>query len=335
MSCDNHLHLAGFFSAKLCKHQVTWLPCEVEALCIAAAVKHFSPFIIHSQHPTSVLTNSKPCVQAVDKLCRGKFLASPCVTSFLMTVSHYQVCLQHLAGKANLPSDFTSRNAPDCREPNCQICNFVHEMEDSVIQSISIQDILDNKSNLPFATRAAWLQIQHDCPDLRRVHAHLKQGTHPSKKLTTIRDVKRCLSSASIAIDGVLVVKHNQPFAPVAEAIIVPHSVLDGLLTALHIKLKHPSRHQFQLVLQSQFFDLDMNDAISCVTSAWHTCASLRRFPSSLVSQSSDDPPEVVGVSFATDVIKCNRQLILVLCKCTTSFTASCLIRDDRHDTLL
>ncbi|KXJ12546.1 hypothetical protein AC249_AIPGENE20250 [Exaiptasia diaphana] len=42
------LHLAGFFSSKLRKHQVTWLPCEIEALGIAAAVKHFSPLIIHS-----------------------------------------------------------------------------------------------------------------------------------------------------------------------------------------------------------------------------------------------------------------------------------------------
>ena len=77
-----------------------------------------------------------------------------------------------------------------------------------------------------------------------------------------------------------------------------------------------------------------MNDAISHVTSACHTCASLLTFPNSLVSQSSDDPPEVVGVSFAADVIKRNRQLILVLRECTTSFTASCLIRDERHDTL-
>ena len=207
-------------------------------------------------------------------------------------------------------------------------------MEDSVVRSISIQDILDTKSNLLFTTRSAWLQIQHDCPDLCRVHAHLKQGTLPSKKLTSIRDVKRYLSSASIANDGVLVVKHNQPFAPVAEAIVVPRSVLDGLLTALHIKFNHPSRHQFQLVLQRQFFALDMNDAIFRVTSACHTCASLRTFPSSLVSQSSDDPPEVVGVSFAADVIKRNRQLILVLRECTTSFTASCLIRDERRDTL-
>ena len=70
---DDQLRLAGFFSAKLRKHQVTWLPCEVEALCIAAAVKHFSPFIIQSKVSACVLTDSKPCVQATDKLCRGEF----------------------------------------------------------------------------------------------------------------------------------------------------------------------------------------------------------------------------------------------------------------------
>ena len=56
-------------------------------------------------------------------------------------------------------------------------------------------------------------------------------------------------------------------------------------------------------------------------------------FPNPLVSQSSDDPPEVIGVSFAADIIKHNRQLILVLRECTTSFTASCLIGDKMHDT--
>ena len=129
-------------------------------------------------------------------------------------------------------------------------------------------------------------------------------------------------------------VKHTQPFVPVVEAIVVPRSVLDGLLTAFHIKLNHPSRHWFQMVLQCQFFALDMTDAISRMTSACHTCASLKSFPSSLVKQSSDDPSEVVGNSFAADVIKRHRQLILVLRECTTSFTASCLVHDKKHDTL-
>ena len=156
VSRSNQLHLAVFFSAKLRKHQVTWLPCEVEALLkIAASIKHFSPFIIQSQHQMTVLTDSKPCVQAIDKLCAGEFSASPRVTSFLTTVSRYQVHLQHQAGKANLPSDFTSRNAPDCSESNCQICNFIHEMEDSVVRNVSIHDILNSKCNLQFTTRSA------------------------------------------------------------------------------------------------------------------------------------------------------------------------------------
>ena len=83
------------------------------------------------------------------------------------------------------------------------------------------------------------------------------------------------------------------------------------------------------MVLQRQFFALDMNDAISRVTSACHTCASLKSFPRSLVKQSSDDPPEVVGVSFAADVIKRYRQLILVLRECNTSFTPFCLVHDE------
>lgn len=66
-----NLAFAGFFSAKLHDHQLTWLPCEAEALAIAAVVKHFSPYIIQSTNKACVLTESKPCVQA-----------SPCVSTF-------------------------------------------------------------------------------------------------------------------------------------------------------------------------------------------------------------------------------------------------------------
>ena len=334
VSREDHLYLAGFFSAKLRKHQVNWLPCEIEALSIAAAVKHFSPFIIQSEHRTCVLTDSKPCVQAISKLCRGEFSASPRVTSFLTTISRYQVTLQHLAGTANLPSDFASRNAPECQEPTCQVCSFIKETEDSVVRDVSVQDIINNTKSLPFTTRSAWREIQNGCQDLRRVHAHLKQGTRPSKKLTNIKDVKRYLNVTSISKDGLLVVKRNQPFCPSTEAIVVPRSVLDGLLTALHVRLKHPSRNQLQLVVQRHFFALDMNNALTRISSSCHACASLRKFPSSLISQSSDEPPDVVGISYAADVIKRQRQAILLLRECSTSYTNTCIIPDEKYDTL-
>ena len=87
---DAKLRLAGFFSAKLRGSQTAWLLCEVEALAIAVATKHFSPYIIQSHHKACILTDSKPCIQAYEKLCRGEFSTSPRVSTFLSTVSRYQ-----------------------------------------------------------------------------------------------------------------------------------------------------------------------------------------------------------------------------------------------------
>ena len=146
------------------------------------AVKHFSPFIIQSHHKTSILTDSKPCVQAFEKLCRGEFSNSPRVSTFLSVVSRYQASIRHLAGCANVPSDFGSRNAVDCDNPDCQICKFIAHTEDSVVRQVSTQDILSGIARLPFTGRASWATTQLECSDLRRTHAHLSQGTRPSKK---------------------------------------------------------------------------------------------------------------------------------------------------------
>ena len=252
----------------------------------------------------------------------------------MTTVSRYQVSLQLLAGTTNLPLDFASRNAPDCTEPNCQICSFVNKSESSVVHGFSTQEVLDNTKRLPFTNRPAWFSVQNECPDLRCVCAHLKQGTHPSKKLTNIRDVKCYLNITSISKDGLLVVQHHQPLSCPIELIVVPCSVLDSLLTAIHIKLDHPSKHQLQMVIQRHFFALDMSAAITRVSDSCHTCASLKKFPTSLISQSSEDPPEVVGMSFAADIFRRCCQFILVLRECTTSYTTSCLVPDEKSDTL-
>ena len=71
------LKLAGFFSAKLGGRRVTWLPCEIEAVPIASAIKHFSPCIVQSNHKDSDLADRKLCVQAHEKLCRHEFSVSP------------------------------------------------------------------------------------------------------------------------------------------------------------------------------------------------------------------------------------------------------------------
>ena len=326
--------LAGFFSAKLRPRQVTWLPCEVEALGIAAAVKHFSAFIIQSHHPVSVLTDSKPCVQAYEKLCRGEFSSSHRVATFLATASRFQVSIRHISGSVNIPSDFSSRNALECDSPTCQICSFVAMTEDSVVRPVAVDNILSGEQRLPFTSRSAWMVTQQECTDLRRTHAHLSQGTRPSKKATTIRDVKRYLNVATIAKDGLLIVRREQNLAPCRECIIVPRQVLDGLLMALHLKLNHPSSHQLKCVTGRYFYALDMDQAISRIAENCHQCIALQSTPRLLQEQSSSDPPEAVGISFAADVLRRERQIILVVRETVTSYTKAQVIESEKRDCL-
>ena len=121
---------------------------------------------------------------------------------------------------------------------------------------------------------------------------------------------------------------------PSKELIIVPRAVLHGLVTALDLKLDHPSKHQFQLVMKRHFYALDITIAVDQVTDSCHVCSSLQKFPDSLVTQTSDDPPDSIDVLFAADVLKQNRQLLLVLRETISSYTVACIIENEKHDTM-
>ncbi len=328
------LKLAGFFSAKLRDRQVLWLPCEVEALAIAIATKHFAPYIVQSKTLTTVLTDSKPCVQAYEKLCRGEFSASPRVSTFLSVVSRYQASVRHIAGVSNLPSDHASRNAVECNNEKCQVCSFVTRTENSVVRNTSIQDIVQGKARLPYTSRSTWLSLQADCKDLRRAKAHLKQGTRPSKKLTNVCDVKRYLQVTTLARDGLVVVKRSQDLAPDRECIVIPRQVAHGVLQALHIQLDHPTEYQFKQVVTRFFYALDLDKILHSITKSCHLCCSLASIPRHVVEQSTSEPTPTIGSTFAADVMRRERQFIFVMRECITSFTLSCHIEDEKHDTL-
>ena len=266
-------------------------------------------------------------MQALEKLSRGEWSHSPRVTTFLSTASRYQVFIQHLSGIANVPSDFASRNVAECQNPTCQICSFVQKCGESVVRTTTVSDVSSESEITPFSNKPAWVSLQSDCKNLRRTHAHLTQGARPSKKLTNIRDMKRYLNVANLSRDGLLVVKRNEPLAPPSELIIIPKEILNGFLTAMHLKLDHPSAHQLKQVVDRKFYALNMSDSIKLVSENCHVCASLKTLPKNLVAQHYEDPPESIGSSFAADVMKQNRQLIFLLREAVTSFTVTCILK--------
>lgn len=334
VSRGDKIRLAGFFSAKLQKHHSKWLPCEIEALGIAASIKHFSPYIVQSKHQCCVLTDSKPCMQAHEKLSRGEFSHSPRLATFLSVASRYHVSIRHLAGAANVPSDFASRNAPECTHTTCQVCSFVKRLDESVVRSISYKDIVTGTAAPPFSNRPAWALLQAECSDLRRTHAHLTQGTKPSRKVNNARNVKRYLHVATISRDGLLTVQKNEPLVPSRELIIVPQNILAGLVTAIHVNMDHPSAHQLKQIFDRKFYALNATQCIKDVTENCHICASLKSVPKHLVKQSTSVPPEVIGSSFAADVMRQNRQMIFVLRETVTSYTVTRIIENETHEAL-
>ena len=167
---------------------------------------------------------------------------------------------------------------------------------------------------------------------MRRVKAQLLQGTRPSKKETSIKNIKRYLNKVTIARDGLLIVRRANPLCPTQETIVVPKGVLDGLLVALHVKLEHPPANELSSVFERYFFALDTKKHISAVSDHCHTCASLKKVPHSMIPQSSSEPPAAIGIQFAADIIKRARQLILVIREVVSSYTTTSLIDSEQHN---
>ena len=107
-----------------------------------------------------------------------------------------------------------------------------------------------------------------------------------------------------VATNDLLVVKHDEPFMLVRECIVIPHQILPGLLTALHLKLNHPSTFQLKQMIRCFFFALDADKYNAQSSQSCHQCSALKLVPHSVVSQSTCDPPEGIGLTFAADVLK-------------------------------
>ena len=326
--------LGGFFSAKLKVHQQLWYPCEIEALSIAASVSHFSPYIVQSHHRTQVLTDNRPCVQAWVKMKRGEFSSSARVGTFMSMLSQYDVDVQFIKGEFNLPSDFQSRHPPLCEEHCCQICKFVELSENVVVRKTSVERVLAGHEPVPFATRSSWKNIQLECPDLRRVHAHLSQGTRPTAKKTKSTVVKRFLRNAKIARDGLLVVKQARPFLPETELIVVPLSLLHGLLTSLHLQLDHPTATQLTNVFNRNYFSLNVNDCINHVLQSCSQCQALKTIPVELHEQSSTPQTTTIATDFAADIIRRYRQKIFIMRETLSSFTLTSIVDNEQEESM-
>ena len=327
--------ICSFFSAKLKGGHDKWLPCEIECLAIASAINHFRPFIINSNHRVTVLTDSKPAVEAYQRFLRGDFSTSSRMQAFLLSATQNNVCIAHISGSNNLLADFGSRNSSECTHTTCSVCKFIDNSQAASVNAISIKDIVNGAAKTPFGSPAAWLEIQLGCPTVQLARKHLQQGTRPMKKLRNVRNVKHLIKMASINKDGLLIVRKDNPLNLSSSLIVVPEHYAPGLITALHLQLEHPSAYQLQQVFNRQFYAINSSNTINESIKNCHQCHSLRRLPRPEVPFSSAAPYATVGSNYSADVVHRNRQLILVMCEEVTKYTTGTFIESEQHSSLL
>ena len=323
-------HLGEFFSLKLKTHQSGWQPCELEALAITTGVQHFAPYIRESNHPLQVLTDSKPCVQAFARLCKGKFSASSRVSTFLSCLSEHRVTVQHLKGEGNRSSDFASRNPTTCCDNSCQICEFANDMSNSVVNAVTVTEVLDGSARIPFYNKSAWRSAQQNCQALRKTHTYLINGTRPSKKAKNILSVRRYLEVCSLdSASGLIIVRKSDPYMLQRDLIVVPADILRGFLTALHLYFNHATVLQLKKVFNRYFFALNLDASVTDVVDSCSQCTALKSLPKETFTQSTSPTPQAPGQLFAADVIKRSKQLIFAIRDVHSSFSVAEIIPDE------
>ena len=171
-----------------------------------------------------------------------------------------------------------------------------------------------------------------ECPDLRKAHTYLSQGTRPSTKNTKSTLVKRYLQNSMISNDGLLVRRETTPFLPTRELIVVPQQLIKGLLTSIHIQFDHPPASQLLKLFSRNFYAVKAQENITNITNACSTCQPLKTMPAELHQQSGSTPPSHPCTVYAVNILRRYKQFIFILRDTFSSYTTTQLIPNERHD---
>ena len=127
---------------------------------------------------------------------RSEFSAGSRVSTCLSTANTFQDTIQHVAGAAILPSDFASRNAPDCDDLSCQVCTFVKRTEESVARLTTAEDVLSGRTKqkcMALIAIRVFRPPTHPLPSHARNTTIQEVNPHPRSK------TERYLNIATIA----------------------------------------------------------------------------------------------------------------------------------------
>ena len=115
---------------------------------------------------------------------------------------------------------------------------------------------------------------------------------------------------------------------------IIPNALAAGLISALHLRLGHPTKTQFKKSWGRYVFAINSEKFIDGCTQSCSLCTSLKSLPRELFKQSTSQVPDTIGKVFSADIIPRENQEIMVLFDVFSSFVVGQLLPNEQHDTL-
>ena len=319
----------GFFSTKVSDCKARWVCCESEALACKLVIEHFKPILRENLNAVTHFCDNAPTVQAFNRAKQGKFSVSSRISSFLLSINELNIEIIHKSGAKIPATDFFSRNPISCDNSKCQICQFVAEevfIGENAVRQVNASEILNGTFSMPYIQPSAWLSLQKKDQTLRQLTKLISNGQQPEPKKTGGENtfLKNLHSlyvkgSLKIARNGLITSEHTDENGQIYNPIVVPQNLFPGLVSALHLKLVHPSKYQMTKLLSRYFLCPGSTRVIADVVDSCHVCLSLKPLPPTLFSETTTVSNDF-GSRFSADIMVRNSQHILFVVEKLTGF---------------
>ena len=107
---------------------------------------------------------------------------------------------------------------------------------------------------MPYIQPAAWLGLQQKDPTLKLLSKLIASGQQPEpkktgKENTILKNLHSLFVKGKLKVsqNGLITSEHCDENGQVYHPIIVPHTLYPGLVSAIHMKLVHPSKYQMSI----------------------------------------------------------------------------------------
>ena len=169
-------------------------------------------------------------------------------------------------------------------------------------------DIDSGEVSIPFTQTSVWKNIQEADPTLAKIKHHMSGGTIAIRRVLGSSELMKLYTlfqqgKLSLNNKGLVIYVVRDSVGNTKNLIVVPTNIMKGLVTALHIKFRCPSRKELENIMSRYWFLTSLAKTVQDVWEKCDTWQSLKAAPQEIFEQSTSKSGPV-GTQWAADIIK-------------------------------